>query len=163
VKNVIKIVPVKGFESYSVDEKGNVFNRYGKRLRPELSRNGYLCVSLSNKSLKHKKFLIHRLVAEAFIPNPENRQQVNHKDQDRTNNKVDNLEWVTPLENLNYSNVIEKASIANQKKIMCITTGVIYDSFKAVKEELGLSHSNLVACCNGRRKTCGGLKWKYLN
>lgn len=157
-----KAVPIKGFESYSVDTQGNVYNRNGKKLLPSVSNNGYLRVSLSNETVKHKRFLVHRLVAEAFIPNPENKAQVNHKDHDRTNNSVDNLEWTTPLENLNYSSVIEKASVANQKKIRCITTGVVYDSFKAVEEGIGLSHSNLVACCNGRRKTCGGLKWEYL-
>ena len=160
---MIDAVPIKGFESYSVDVQGNVYNRWGKKIRPELSRNGYLRVSLSNKTMKHKKFLVHRLVAEAFIANPEGKTQVNHKDEDRTNNCADNLEWVTPLENLNYSNVIEKASNANQKKVRCITTGVVYDSFKDIEKEFGLSHANLVACCNGRRKTCGGLKWEYLN
>lgn len=159
---MIDPVPIKGFESYSVDMLGNVYNRYGKRLRQEVSSNGYLRVSLSSKKHKHKKLLVHRIVAEAFIPNPENKAQVNHKDEKRTNNRVDNLEWVTPIENLNYSNVIEKASVAKHRKVRCITTGVVYDSFKAITAELGLSHSNLVACCNGRRKTCGGLKWEYL-
>lgn len=155
-------VPIKGFESYSVDQAGNVYNSSGKMLRPSVSNNGYLRVSLSNEHMKHKRFLIHRLVAEAFIPNPEGKVQVNHKDQDRTNNQVDNLEWTTPLENLNYSNIIAKANRAKQKKVRCITTGVVYDSFKAIEQEFGLSHSNLVACCNGRRKTCGGLRWEYL-
>lgn len=159
----IDAVPIVGFESYSVDKKGNVYNRYGKRLRPELSRKGYLRVSLSNKSVKHKKYLVHRLVAEAFIPNPKGLPQVNHKDENKQNNCIENLEWVTALENLNYSNVIDKASKAKERKVRCSTTGVIYDSIKDIEEKLGLSHSNIVACCNGKRKTCGGLKWEYLN
>lgn len=159
---MIESADIKGFEGYSVDRQGNVYNKAGVQLRQEKTRNGYRRVTLSNGKAERKRFLVHRLVAEAFIPNPEGKAQVNHKDQDRTNNHVDNLEWVTPLENLNYSNVIEKASRANERKVKCITTGIIYDSFKSIKDSLGLSHSNIVACCNGRRKTCGGLEWEYL-
>lgn len=159
---MLKCVPIKGFESYSVDTNGNVFNSRGSMLRPYVSNKGYLRVSLSNDKTKHKRFLVHRLVAEAFVPNPDCKPQVNHKDFNRANNRVENLEWVTPLENLNHSSVIEKAGVAKHRKIRCVTTGAVYESLKAAEEALGLSHSNLAACCNGRRKRCGGLKWEYL-
>lgn len=154
-------VPIAGFEAYSIDKDGNVYNKSGKMMRQEKSSNGYLRVTLSNG--KRKRFLVHRLVASAFIPNPENKKQVNHKDKCRTNNRVDNLEWVTPLENLNHSEVIQKASKANEQKIICTTTGNVYNSIKEVEALLGLYHSNLVACCMGRRKHCGGMKWEYVN
>lgn len=159
---MINVVPIKDFESYFVDDKGIVYNKSGKQIRPERTRNGYLRVSLSNESEKHKHFLIHRLVAEAFVPNPENKAQVNHRDKNRANNCVENLEWVTPLENLNYSDVIVKANKANERKVRCINTGVIYDSIKTVEEKLGLHHANIIACCNGRRNKCGGLAWEYV-
>ena len=60
------------------------------------------------------------------------------------------------------SHVIEKASVAKYRKVKCITTGKIYNSIKEAADELGLYHSNIVACCNGRRATCGGLEWEYL-
>lgn len=156
-------IPIRGFPNYTITRNGEVFNKNGLQLKPSESNNGYLRVSLSNDKVKHKRFLVHRLVAEAFIPNPKNLPQVNHIDKNKHNNSVENLEWCTPLENLNHSRVIEKASEAKLTKVKCVTTGKVYDSFKEIEETLGLSHSNLVACCNGRRKTCGGMVWRYVN
>ena len=76
--------------------------------------------------------------------------------------EISNLEWCSTLDNLNHSHVIEKASVAKFRKVKCVTTGKIYNSIKEAAEELGLYHSNIVACCNGRRATCGGLEWEYL-
>lgn len=73
-----------------------------------------------------------------------------------------NLEWSTPLHNLEHSRIIEKASVAKFTKIRCITTGKIYNSVKEAADEFGLAHSNIVACCNGRRSKCGGLEWEYV-
>lgn len=154
-------IPIRDFPNYKITKDGKVFNKKGVQLKPIESNNGYLRVSLSNGNVKHKYFLIHRLVAEAFIPNPYGLPQVNHIDRNKHNNCVNNLEWCTPLQNLNHSKVIEKAIKAKLTKVECITTGKVYNSFKEIEEKLGLSHSNLVACCNGRRKTCGGLKWRY--
>jgi hypothetical protein len=156
------IAVIKDFPNYYIDTKGNVFNINGIQLKPLVSNNGYLRVSISNNKVKHKKFLIHRLVAEAFIPNPENLPQVNHKDENKINNCVENLEWCTALENLNYSKVIEKAGKAKERKIKCVTTGEIFSSFKEVENRFGLSHSNLVACCMKRKKKCGGMEWSYI-
>lgn len=152
---------IKGFSNYQIDECGNVYNKNGIKLKQERTRNGYLRVSLCNDKVKHKKFLVHRLVAQAFIPNPLNLPQVNHKDENKTNNCVNNLEWCTPAYNLNHSKVINKASIAKYHKIRCIDTGIVYDSIKEVEDKFGLHHSNLVACCNGKRKRCGGKRWEY--
>lgn len=153
-------VPIKDYEDYYIDRCGNVYNSCGLRLKQYPSNNGYLRVSLC-KHQKHKKFLVHRLVAQHFIVNPDNLPQVNHKDYNKQNNKVDNLEWCTCLENLNYSNVIDKASIAKYREVICIDTNEVFENIKSACEKYGLHHSNIVACCNGRRATCGGYKWKY--
>ena len=154
-------VPVVGFETYRVDRMGNVYNKKGYRLKASKTKNGYLQVSLNNPDCKHKKILVHRLVAQAFLPNESGLPQVNHIDRDKTNNQVDNLEWCTCLYNLRHSDVIRKGNEAHRHGLFCITTGETFDSIKEAEIKYGLHHANIIACCRGRRNTCGGMLWKY--
>lgn len=153
---------IPDFPRYEVTTEGDVFNQKGLKLKPQVSNKGYLRVSLSNDRIKHKKLSVHRLVAEAFIPNPNNLPQVDHKNEIKTDNHVSNLRWSTPLGNLEHSRVIEKASEAKFTKVRCITTGEIFNSIKEAAETYNLAHSNIVACCNGRRNKCGGMEWEYV-
>lgn len=153
---------IPNFPHYKVTTSGDVINDKGLKLKQEKTNKGYLRVSLSNESIKHKRFSVHRLVAEAFIPNPDNLPQVDHKNEIKTDNHVENLRWSTPLNNLAHSRVIDKASIAKFTKIRCKTTGRVYDSIKEAADSLGLCHSNIVACCNHKRNKCGGLEWEYI-
>lgn len=157
----MKTKVVKNFPNYTVTDNGNVFNKNGIKLKGEETRNGYIRVSLCNDEEKHKRFLVHRLVAESFIPNPHNLPQVNHINENKKDNDVKNLEWCTPYENLSHSMVIEKASIAKQTKVICDTTGGIFDSVKDAADTYSLHHSNIVACCNGRRVSTGNKEWSY--
>ena len=150
------------FPNYTISEDGKIRNSKGKIIKGEISNTGYRRVSLSNNDVKHKKMSVHRLVAETYIPNPHNYPEVNHKNENKLDNRVSNLEWCSTLDNLNHSRVIEKASVAKFRKVKCVTTGKIYNSIKEAADELGLYHSNIVACCNGRRATCGGLEWEYV-
>lgn len=152
---------VKNFPNYSIDTAGNVINKKGQLLKHEVCKNGYHRVSLSNDDIKHKHCSIHRLVADAYIPNPNNLPQVNHKDLNRGNNNVDNLEWCTPLYNLEHAGVINKASIAKLHKVKCKETGEVFNSIREACNHYNLHHSNIVACCNGRRSKAGGLTWIY--
>lgn len=120
-------VDIKGYENmYQISNLGRIKslqretrNRNGKYIieekimKPMVATNGYLIACLW-KNNKQKKIVIHRLVAEAFIPNHNNYNEVNHKDEDKTNNKVDNLEWCSHKYNMNYGNVKGKIS---RKKI----------------------------------------------
>lgn len=90
---------IEGYENYSISEDGRVYNtKFGRNIKHNLNSIGYSRVSLSNKG-KQKQLLVHRLVAQAFIPNPNNLPEVNHKDGNKRNNNVDNLEWTTRSEN----------------------------------------------------------------
>jgi hypothetical protein len=154
---------IEGFPNYKVTYDGKVYNNKGQMLKPSLSNNGYLRISLSNDTDKHKRFLVHRLVAQAFIPNPKGYPQVNHINEQKTDNRVDNLEWCTPLDNLQHSHVIDKASVAKYTKVHCDTTDEDFDSIKEASEKYHLNHANIVSCCNGNRKTAGKKKWSYIN
>lgn len=154
---------VDNFPNYIITDDGRVFNQKGKELKPDLSNNGYLRVSLSNNTVSHQKFLVHRLVAKAFISNPNDYPQVNHINEIKTDNRVENLEWCTPLENLNHSGIIDKASIAKFTKVHCDTTNEDFNSIKEASEKYHLNHANIVSCCKGNRKTAGEKKWSYIN
>ena len=94
---------ISGYPNYSIDEFGNVFNKDGKRLKPQKNHKGYFRVYLYDSNHIRKCFLIHRLVAQAFIPNPNDLPGVNHKDTDKKNNAVSNLEWCSGSENIKHA------------------------------------------------------------
>lgn len=151
---------IEGYEEYQISTHGNVKSlRFGKEriLKPATNKKGYLRVILSKQG-KLKGYLIHRLVAEAFIDNPNNYQQVNHRDEDKANNYIENLEWCTPKYNINYGTRTEKIS----KQVLCIETGVVYTSTHQVERQLGFSNSYISQCCNGKYKQAYEYTWRYV-
>lgn len=148
---------IEGYEGlYQISNLGYVKSlRFGKEkiLKPVKDGKKYLCVVLYKQG-KHKMCKVHRLVAQAFIPNSKNLPQINHKDEDKTNNSVINLEWCDCQYNIDYS---------QSKQVRCIETGKIYSSTMEVEKQLGFSQSNISLVCNGKRKTCGGFHWKYVS
>lgn len=149
---------VPGYEGlYEVSNLGRV-RRNGKILKLGKVR-GYLHVNLCKNGIK-KQAKVHRLVALAFLPNPQNLPQINHKDEDKTNNAVDNLEWCTSQYNNNYS--LSKPVLQFDKSGNFIKE---WPSMIKVEEELGIDHSNISKCCLGlyHHKTAGGFIWKYKN
>ena len=101
-------IPVVGYKDYLIYPDGKVFStKSNKFLKPNITPQGYKSVELFNNN-GSKRLLIHRLVAQAFIPNPENLPQVNHKDENPSNNNVDNLEWCTQKYNCNYGTRVDR-------------------------------------------------------
>lgn len=100
--------PIVGYENYLISTTGIITNKKTGRQLKQREKKGYMEVNIYNKG-KRKTMLVHRLVAQAFIPNPSNLPQVNHKDENPRNNNVDNLEWCTQKYNNNYGTYKERA------------------------------------------------------
>ena len=164
---------IKDYEElYQVSNFGRVKSLYTNRILKgsKNNRGGYLKVSLCKNNIKSTK-TIHRLVAQAFISNPENKPQVNHIDEYKTNNMVSNLEWSTSKENNNHGTHNERASkaISKSNSIAIIATNLKTDEsteFYGTREcarQLGLHDSNITHVLKGRYKQTGGYTFKYLN
>lgn len=162
---------IEGYESlYQVSNLGNVkslnYNKTKKERLLKLTKNkdGYLQVNL-HKEGKAKIYRVHRLVALAFIPNNDKtKDQVNHIDEDKTNNRVENLEWCTREYNHNYGTRTERMAKAKSKKVICVETGEIFNSVVEVERKLGLNKGVISNCCNHKKghNTCGGYHWEFV-
>ena len=176
---------VVGFEGfYKVSNKGNVRSVEwigargrecgGRTLKPAYDKDGYLKVGLCKNGMRYYKRL-HRLVAETFIPNPNNFPQVNHLDEDKVNNNVENLEWCTSKYNNNHGTRIERSARTKSKKIIAVNveTGEVL-TFNSGVEAMrkGYSCGNVSASCRGvyrnasgkligDGRTYKGHKWSY--
>ena len=146
----------KSTQGFKVSNKGSVKNNSNRELSLELTRNGYLRVTKNNKH-----YLVHRLVAQAFIPNPDNLPCVNHKNEDRTDNRVENLEWCTYSYNINYGSRNSKMS----KKVNQLTLEgelvKVFDSIREASRYTGIPAPNILNCCKGNLNKTHGFKWCY--
>lgn len=150
-------MPLMGYENtYTIDELGNVCKADGTKLNHQLS-NGYPCVHVYVKN-KRKKLYIHRLIATHFISNPENKATVNHKDGNKLNYSLSNLEWATQSENNKHayeSGLKEKLTAKNcylSKIVLDTLTGIFYDSAKEAAETIGMHQHTFRCKLNGWTK-----------
>ena len=208
---------IAGYEGkYQISSLGRVKSlnyrntRKKKIIKLKKEKNGYIRVGLHYKGKQNLKS-VHRLVAEAFIPNPNNYPIINHKDENKQNNRVDNLEWCTIKYNNNYGTRIEKAKIKmkenhadysgekhpmygkhhtqetknkiskalteiysggkgpRSRKVICITTGEIFDTAEKAANKAKTHESSIIKCCRGKRKSSGKLEdgtkleWEYID
>lgn len=160
---------IKGYENlYSITDDGIVFSYHSNkkiRLSTHIDYKGYEVVQLHNGN--HKSIRVHRLVAIQFIPNPNNLPQVNHIDENKSNNVVSNLEWCDNKYNANFGTRKEKLKISHQIPVIKMDLNgsdlKFYESVLLAKQHTGLDNSGISACCKGRYKTYGGYRWKYAN
>jgi hypothetical protein len=154
---------VKSLDRYIKFPTGDHFTP-GRMLVNGFHINGYQYVGL-HKNGKRETFRIHRLVALSFIPNPENKPEVNHKDENINNNKADNLEWLTSKENANFGTRTEKVIKIQRIKTVKLDDGLnlikIYDSFAQAAIDNNVTDSCIVRVCKGRYLHSNGFRWMY--
>jgi hypothetical protein len=162
----------KGYEDYiSISSNGNIYSiRKNKRIKPINNGNGYMRINLSNfyydgVLIKQRTLYIHRLVAEAFIVNK--KEQVNHKDEDKNNNNLYNLEWCDAKYNSNYGNRNEKLSKIKKKSVMQINkNGSIVKEWNSIGDASyfytkNKYHSSINNVLRKRSKKAFGFYWSY--
>ncbi len=174
---------VKSLDRDCVNNLSNQYSSYittvfrkGKMLKLCV-RGNYRSVQLFNNG-KYKQVPVHRLVIETFIPNPENKAYVNHKDGNKLNNHVDNLEWVTAKENMQHAyktglmkpqdNLPERGKLSESWKAIPVyqmdSTGQIIKKWGCMKEPsivLNINYNSISKCCRGLRNKAGGYIWRY--
>jgi len=167
---------VVGYEGlYRISNQGTVCRLYknGKVnfMTPRIL-NGYWRVKLCNGNTQ-KEYFLHRLIAQAFIPNPENKPEINHINGIKTDNRIENLEWVTRSENaihatktglLKYSEYrYNRARDVNSKPVMCVETRKIYASCTEAGKDIKTDAAHIGECISGKRSTAGGYHWKLVS
>ena len=154
---------IKSFDTYRKGNNGSIRCCKGRILKLRTDKDGYFKVVLY-KNNKPKTFTVHRLVAEAFLPNPDNLPCVNHKDECKTNNNVNNLEWCNIKYNINFGTRNEKVSKKLSKPVLQYTLdGQFVREWPSTMEcgRNGFNHGAVAACCRGELKKYKGFIWKY--
>lgn len=179
--------PVADLEDkYLVSNLGRFFSKYLKRIMKQATdKDGYKLITLNNKTRR-----AHRVIAETFIPNPDNLQQINHKDGNKENNVIDNLEWCDSFYNMQHRyrvlkqkpynfglkmseeqklklSIIKKGKNtlgdnARARRVLCIETGKEYSCAREAEIEIGVSKGCVAHCAKGYVKTSGGYHWQYV-
>lgn len=160
--------PVEGFENrYLVSDSGEIWSSIRNRaLKPAIDRYGYEKVALFDGQKAHHR-TVHRLVAQAFVPNPLNLATVNHINEDKTDNRAVNLEWLSIADNDNHGTRNRRMADTKCKlpveQILSDGTTVRYKSAKDAHRKTGINRCDIALCCKNIRKTAGGYEWRYCN
>lgn len=160
---------IPGYEGrYQVSNLGRVksldYMHTGKPkvMKLTVCKTGYLSIEL-----KGKPYRVHRLVASVFVPNPDNKSEVNHINGNIQDNTVGNLEWCTPSENVSHAwksglqKMTEERRKKHSRKVVCVETGIEYYGMKDASNKTNIDRRNINACCLGKRSVAGGYHWRY--
>lgn len=156
-------MPITGFEGiYEVSNLGRVKNAKGKIRKPFIAHGGYLMVDLVNH-YERTHARVNRLVAKAFIPNPADKPEVNHKDGDKANNAADNLEWSTKSENMlhAYRSKLQTKGKFPVREVVCLNDGKVYATAGEAARAYGLNTNTVTSCCRRLSKR-GKLTFRYI-
>ena len=153
---------IDGYSNYAIDENGTVYNiKKCTKLKPYAAKNSYVRVQMVSDNKTSKKEYLHRIIAKTFIPNPNNYEIINHKNLDKQDNRIENLEWCTQQQNMIH-NADNKSF---KRKVMQLDTkhNIIntFDSIKQASISLNINNTSIIHCCAGRAKYAGGFVWKY--
>jgi hypothetical protein len=163
-----------------VSSFGRIMGFSGRILKPQITGNGYLAIKYWNGEYISSK-LIHRIVAETFMPNPNNKPEVDHIDTNKLNNRICNLRWVTKSENQNNPLTLKHKSEAIKGRplpkeqvmkmretnpfkmeVICIETNIIYESASEAARQTGIPQGNISRACRKGGNMAGGFRWKYV-
>ena len=157
---------IRSFDRWVKSKNGSIRICRGRILKPYTNKDGYLYVVLC-KNNKHKTYKVHRLVAEAFLPNPDNLPQVNHKDENKQNNNVENLEFCDCKYNINFGTAIARRSKTISKAVVQYTLDGTFvrewPSAMDAEREGGFRSECICMCCKGKIKTHKGFIFLYKN
>lgn len=158
---------IPGYEGmYQASSMGRIRNVKTKKIR-KIGYNSHtdMCVVMLIKNSHYRCEKVHRLIGLTFIPNPNNYQCINHKDEDRSNNQVSNLEWCTHKYNNNYGSRNIRVSEKHSRPVKQLTTdGILiryWVSGIEVERRLGFARQNVWKCCKNESKTAYGYKWEF--
>lgn len=154
---------VSRYPQYEVSNDGEI-RHIGRGLRKQsIFANGYKYISLWIAEIgKCKVVPVHRLVAEAFIDNPQGKRCINHKDGNKQNNCVDNLEWCTYSENSLHMTYVLGREYHTPNAVECVESGIVYPSCAMACKSTGINMRNISSAATGKRKTAGGYHWRRI-
>ena len=163
----IEVRDVVGFEGrYAVTSDGRIYScRTGQFINPKLDKYGYYQIGLYGADKKQHWYLLHRLIAKAFLPNPDNLPDVAHKDENCKNNNLDNLQWTSKKDNNNmplHKQRISEGKTGKKNAVKCIESGIVYKSCKDANNQTGISSYAISKCCRGLCETAGGYHWERM-
>ena len=152
-------------DRYEISNLGHVRNKITGKILTNIARPHYASVILQIGNGRQKSFYVHVLVARYFLPNPSGLSEMNHRDQNKMNPKLNNLEWCDRRYNMTYGDVVDRiiaGQMNHSPEFICVETGMIYRNQALAARDLGINRSNLNSVLAGQRKTAGGYTFRWL-